>query len=109
MRIVIEPSLVTPEVRNDFVEKSGALNFLPFKALRHSTYPARLQGYQDFLWMGTTREARWEGRLKALATNLRRSAKDESEFLHAAHTQLVFTECDAILHGLKLGGRRRKS
>jgi len=104
MRLLVERSLVTSEVRAALKQTMGHLNFMPLSKLRDSTYPKRLQdSFVDYLWMGTTDRDEFENLRRTMAVRLRLAANEPEEFIQAAATQVIFHECAAILSSL--GGK----
>ena len=99
MRILIEDALVTEALRGAVRIPVGGRNLIPLRRLDHSDY--RVNGYQDWLWMLPPDEETWLRRRQQMATRLRWAAKDPEEFLHAAATQVVFNECEAIRASLR--------
>ncbi len=103
MRLVIVGTLVTEPVRRRYAVPVGELSLIPFRRLDHSGYPGRLiAGFQDVLWMATPNEELRTALMRRMADRLRWSAGDQEEFLQAAATQVVFNECTAIFHDLRL-------
>ena len=68
-----------------------------FRSLDYSGYPPRLRtDYEDYLWMFGD-NVTWNRAKRAMSDRLRYAAGEPEEFLHAASTQVVFNECEAIL------------
>lgn len=95
MRVLVDDRLVTELVRAAVRIPVRGRNLIPLKRLTHSDY--RVPGYQDWLWMLPADDAAWQRLRLEMATRLRWSSRDADEFVHAAATQVVFNECDAIL------------
>ena len=110
MRMLIASELITRQLRTTFRHPIGNRSFIPFRRLNHSQYPGRIsEGYHDVLWMFSPDEAEWRDRKRLMSSRLRWSGNDPEEFVQAAATQLVFSECQAILTTLQGRRRRRRS
>jgi hypothetical protein len=104
MRLLVEHKLITPEIRAEFKQPLGHLNFIPLSKLKSSTYPTRLNdAFSDYLWMGSIDREDFEELRKIMALRLRLAAGEPEEFVQAAATQVVFHECAAILNSI--GGK----
>jgi hypothetical protein len=98
---VIHAGLVTPALCDAFRVEVGRRRLIPFKQLANSIYPGRIApDYQDFLWMATADPAEWEKDKVQMASRLRWSSANNEEFIHAAATQVIFHECEAIMRSL---------
>lgn len=111
MRLLIDSELVTRTVSSAFRVAVGERSFIPLRRLNHSQYPGRIADkHHDVLWMHSSIPAEWEARRRLMSNRLRWSGKDAEEFVQAAATQLVFSECNAIAAALaaRSSGRRRR-
>mgnify|MGYP001571980163 CR=1 FL=1 len=99
MRVLIDEALVDDVLRAAVRIPVGERYLIPIRRLDHSEY--RATSCQDWLWMLTEDEAMWSRYMQQMATRLRWAAKDPDEFLHAAATQVVFNECEAIRSSLR--------
>ncbi len=104
MRLLVESSLITAEVRAAVKQPIGHLNFIPLCKLKAMRYPKRIDGlFVDYLWMATVERDEFDDMRSIMAVRLRGAAGDPEEFNQAAATQVVFHECGAILGSL--GGK----
>lgn len=102
MRLIIDASVVTDRVCRQFRIPISTRYLIPFRRLNHSPYPPRIEsGYRDVLWMASADEEDWAGLKQRMATRLRHSSHNPEELLQAAATQVVFHECNAMLHALR--------
>lgn len=102
MRLVVDKTLVTPELNRKLAIHVGALNFIPIKRLRNSSYPGKVaDGYLDYFWMASGNEDESTRLDRLMALRLRHAAKDAEEFAQAAATQVLFHECAAIIGSLR--------
>jgi hypothetical protein len=66
MRLLVDKTLLTQQVIDQYRIPVGHLSFIPFKNLRSSYYPPSLKGtYLDYLWMQSgepRRDSRWNVR-----------------------------------------------
>jgi hypothetical protein len=109
MRMLIDSELVTRQVSTTFRHPIGERSFIPLKRLNHSQYPGRItSAYHDVLWMFSPDQAVWGDRKRLMSCRLRWSGNEPEEFIQAAATQLVFSECQAILTTLHERRPRRQ-
>ncbi len=102
MRLVVDKTLVTPEIDRKLAIHVGALNFIPIKRLHNSGYPGKVaDGYLDYFWMASGNEDESTRLDRLMALRLRHAAKDAEEFAQAAATQVLFHECAAIIGSLR--------
>jgi hypothetical protein len=100
MRLLVADVLLNDQLRGMFRIPLGRLGVIPFRRMNHTPYPPSLgRGYQDFLWMAETMQE-WAHYTMRMKQRLLWSAQDREEFAHAAATQVVFHECDAILQSV---------
>jgi hypothetical protein len=110
-RLLVPESLIDRSVEEFFRIPVGRTDF--FFPLASLPRPDSKPGYRDVLWMfpnGKEEDIAEEWRLMliAMANRLRWAGQGgDAEFLHAAATQLVFTECNAILHNIPESGGGR--
>jgi hypothetical protein len=111
MRLLIQDDLVVDTVRAAHQLKIGARSATlhPFRNLDHSSYPTRLAGHLDVLWMASEDEDEWRTRRNRMSSRIRFSARDTEEVLQAAATQVVFDECDAIMTSLRTRATKTRS
>jgi hypothetical protein len=100
MRLLIDPGLITTELRRKHRLLFGTRRFFPFKHLANSAYGPRLDDHLDVLWMSTADDDLWRKRRARMSARMRYSAKVVEEVLQAAATQVVFDECGAIIDSL---------
>jgi hypothetical protein len=100
MRLLVADELLNDQLRGMFRIPLGRLGVIPFRRMNHTPYPPTLgRSYQDFLWMAETMQE-WAHYSMRMKQRLLWSAQDRDEFAHAAATQVVFHECDAILQSV---------
>lgn len=118
-RLLVQRTLVSASLRQRFTITLGAdQRIVPFRRLDNSAYPRGAeQDYADVLWMLPTpyTKASWDASHRTMNNALRwagRAAavtRKDDEFAHAAATELIFKECDAIKFGIaKLAAERRQ-
>ena len=108
MRILIDQDLLDDQLRGVFRIPLGRLGVIPFRRMNFTPYPKSLHSrFQDFLWMADngTEWAQYNLRMKQ---RMLWSAEDNSEFVQAAATQVVFHECDAILQSVHRKNQTRR-
>lgn len=100
MRILVDESLLTDQLRGIFRVPLGRLGFIPFRRMNFTPYPSTLKRtWQDFLWMADT-QAEWGNYTLRMKQRLLWSAAAPGEALEAAATQVVFHEVDAIVQSV---------
>lgn len=106
MRLLIQKNLVDGFTRTSNQVLIDGSWVYPFRVLEFSNYPPRVKSeFEDYLWMlGDIPD--WEQVRRAMSNRLRYASRDSEEFLHAASTQVVFNECEAIV---RAGLRRHSS
>jgi len=98
-RLVIQESLVEPDVVDAFKIPIGGAVFHPLATLR---YIPAVAGYRDVLWMfppsgGNETAEEWRLMKVAMQNRLRwASGGGDEEFLQAAATQVLFAGCETI-------------
>jgi hypothetical protein len=118
-RLLIQRTLVSASLRQRFMITLGAdQRIVPFRRLDNSVYPRGAeQDFEDVLWMLPTpySNASWDASHRAMNNALRwagraaATTRKDDEFAHAAATELVFKECDAIKFGIaKAAAERRR-
>ena len=102
MRILVDKRLINTGVRTSVSIPIGDGTFIPLKRLSHSIYPLRVEEkFQDYMWMACEGVDEWNSIRRLMADRLRWCSHNQEEFLQAAATQVVFNECNAIIHGLR--------
>lgn len=104
-RLLVQESLVTEQVNDEFKIPVGNRDFMPLASL---AFAQPVEGFRDVLWMFPTQEAKldeeWDLMKIAMQNRLRWSGRGgPAEFTQAAATQLVFAECQAIYSDLLEG------
>jgi hypothetical protein len=107
MRLLVRDELVDQRTQDAFRIPFGKRTFIPFRRLRHSTYPHVVGGdLQDFLWMASGDDVEWRKRALQMADLLRFAASSPEEFAHAAATQVVFHEVQAMQQSMQSRANR---
>jgi hypothetical protein len=112
MRLLIDKSLITPQIVKEYRIAIGSLSFIPFKTLRSSYYPPHLKDtHLDFLWMQSGDVDERKQFERTMASRLRIAAPDQEEFLQAAATQVMFFESAAMFGSIetRLEYQRKKA
>jgi hypothetical protein len=100
MRLLVADSILTDTLRGMFRIPLGRLGVIPFRRMNHTPYPGPLgHGFQDLLWMAEVRQE-WGQYVSRMKQRMLWSSHAEGELAHAAATQVVFHECDAILQSV---------
>lgn len=100
MRILVDESLLTDQLRGMFRVPLGRLGFIPFRRMNFTPYPATLRKtWQDFLWMADTQNE-WTNYTMRMKQRLLWSAANADEHSEAASTQVLFHEVDAIVQSV---------
>lgn len=100
-RLLIEESLVTPQLVNShgWEMLDGVLK--PAHRLFYSSYPQHAEKFMDVLWPMADDPSRWPGGYRRLMDRVRwATLGGESESAHASATHLLFAEIDSIVHSL---------
>jgi hypothetical protein len=107
MRVLVQSNLIDKGLQDQLGIPLGSRTLIPFRKLNYSYYPQRVRGeFTDYLWMACETEDDWFKLNLQMTSRLRYAARDEEEFLQAAATQLVFSECAAIRQSV-IGRARR--
>ncbi|MCP5489321.1 MAG: hypothetical protein H7A43_11820 [Verrucomicrobia bacterium] len=102
MRLLVDRTLVTPELNRQLAITVGTFKFIPIKRLRNSSYPGKVaDGYLDYFWMASGNEDTSTRFDRLMALRLRHASKKSEEFAQAAATQVLFHECAAIIGSLR--------
>ena len=98
MRIVIEKSLLTSQVRSGLKTTISNKEFFPVRKLTYAPLPKSIgEKYEDFVWMAAGDTKQFENAHVAMSNRLRWCCPETGdEFIHAAATQVVFNECRSI-------------
>ena len=102
MRLLIEnsPSRKIIRQRSKFM-KLYELAVPIAKRLQSAPYPTSLDGYMDILWMASETEDEWDVFKATMNNRLQFSARNTKEFIHAAATQVVFSECGSFANSVR--------
>jgi hypothetical protein len=98
-RLLIQESLIDPDVSDAFKIPLGGAVFHPLATLR---YLPAVAGYRDVLWMfppdgGNETDEEWRLMKVAMQNRLRwSSAGSDEEFVQAAATQVLFAGCETV-------------
>jgi hypothetical protein len=98
-RLLIQESLIDPEVSDVFKISIGEAVFHPLATLR---YVPAVAGYRDVLWMfppdgGNETDEKWRLMKVAMQNRLRWSSDGgDEEFVQAAATQVLFAGCETV-------------
>jgi len=105
MRCLIKSNLITDALRFKFRFMIGTNELPRFRHLEHSLYPRRIaKEFEDLLWMNPHDDISQWGKYQVyMANRLRYSGHNPDELSHAAATQIVFHECEAMI-----AARRRR-
>lgn len=100
MRLLVADSVLTDPLRGMFRIPLGRLGVIPFRRMNHTPYPGPLaRGFQDLMWMAEVRHE-WGQYVNRMKQRMLWSSHDDGELGHAAATQVMFWECDAILQSV---------
>lgn len=106
MRFLVDPTLITAELREEARLSKEGYYFVPFAKLRHSLYPTGpSSGFYDYLWMATVDPEEKAELDVIMARRLRYASKSAEESLHAAATQVIFHEVTAMLINIRAQDR----
>lgn len=110
MRLLVAQELLASSVKKYFRIPFNGYSFIPFRRLRHASYPdVQIYKLVDFLWMATESDDEWAEVSMDMTYRLRYSASDPEEFSQAAATQVVFHECGAIRQSIKSRAMRAQN
>jgi hypothetical protein len=99
-RLLIESTLVTPELVQRLAVPTPCRPLSIFRRLQNSPYPRIMDGFQDVLWMLQSDEATWEGSQLHMLNLLRwSSAGGDVEVVQASATHVVFAQAEAMRIG----------
>lgn len=101
MRLVIEkyPSRKMISRQSRFIKIHEVVVPIAMR-LGSSAYPAAIDNYMDILWMASETEDEWEEYKITMNGRLVSSARNAEEFIHAAATQVVFSECGGFANSV---------
>lgn len=101
MRLLVDRSLITPEISREYRIPHENLWFIPFKHLRDSYYPRNIsETHLDYLWMASEKAEDRRSMEILMSQRLRLASHDPEELLQAAATQVVFHEYAAMIGSL---------
>lgn len=101
MRLLVKNSpsgrVIRRQIRLPLDDKSVSVA----KRSQHLPYPPRLSGYRDVLWMACQTEEQWNLLKARMDRRMRWAAPSSEEFVHAAATQVLFSECGGFIGSVK--------
>ena len=97
MRLLIGGGLSKKEIQRAYGLNIHGAYFCPIRRPQTLSYPSRLKGYRDILWMASAKEDKWKEMQRTMSYRLKWSAANADEFIHAAVTQVLFNHWEGIL------------